>query len=129
MRTPSKILIAETEENIRESIEIILFDEGYACKTIAQSDSLAKSTLSYKPDLIIIDIDLLYDHVQELLKTLNQYSLSPSILVTLSYERVSDMLYLMKFNVTEYIIKPFQFDDMLDRINKMIRLNAKNYQN
>lgn len=114
------ILVAEPEESIRKSIDIVLTDEGYKCHCVPDKASLLDEIHACKPDLIIADIHILYHKMPEIVLSLNQYETHPPILVMLSYERVYDMLYLMKFNVTEYLVKPFAFEDMLERIPKLI---------
>ena len=115
------IIVAEAEKAVRESMEMILIDEGYDCHAVADSQALLRAIHLHGCDLIIADITLIHRSIESVLLALQSYSDSPPpILVTLCYERIRDMLHLMKFKVTEYLIKPFNFDDMLERISQMI---------
>lgn len=114
------IIVAEAEDTVRESIEMILIDEGYDCHAVADSQALLRAIHLHDCDLIIADITFVYRNIESILSALHNYSSSPPpILVTLSYERIRDMLHLVKFGVTEYLIKPFNFDQMLYRVSKM----------
>lgn len=114
------IILAEAEEAIRESIEMILTDEGYDCHTVRDYTSLLQAIPACKSDLIIVDINIIYADIEEFLSTLQQYSPHPPILVTLTYERIGDMLDMVKFGVSEYLLKPFPFEEMVERVEKLI---------
>jgi len=114
------ILLAEPEENIRESIKMVLIDEGYDCHAVCNKQALLRAIHIYKSDLIIADIHTIYDDIPEILLALNCYKMIPHLLVSVSYERIRDMLYLMNFGITEYLVKPFSFEELLERIQKTI---------
>lgn len=120
------IILAEPEEAIRVSIEMVLIEEGYDCHAVSNPQSLLQAVETYQSDLIIGDISILYDHIQEILSIQNRNHRSdpPSFLVMLSYEQVHDMLYLMKYGITQYLTKPFQFEEMTSRIQHMLDLHT-----
>lgn len=115
-----KILIAEPERAIRESIEMILADEGYECRTARSFDAMLKDIYLNTFDIIIADINTLTGNMDTLEKAVNAYSTPPTILITLSYEQIRDLLPLMKFGTNEYLLKPFLFDDLLGRIEQIV---------
>lgn len=114
------ILLAEPEEAIRESIEMILLDEGFDCHAVADTEALMRAIHIHDSDLIIADVHLLHQEAQKILAALGEYSNPPPILVTLNYERIRDMLELIKFGIGEYLLKPFQFEEMLERVHKLL---------
>lgn len=116
------ILLAEPEEAIRVSIEMILIEEGYDCHAVSHPQSLLQAVETYNSDLIIADVDILYGHIEEILsiQSRSHDSEPPNFLVILSYEQVEDMLYLMQFGITQYLVKPFQFEEMTNRIRHML---------
>lgn len=119
------ILIAEAEDAIRESIEMVLIDEGYDCHSVHDTESLLRAINIHSSDLIVVDIDLIYPDVEEMLDALHQFEDSPPpIIVTLNYERIGDMLSLIRFGVSEYMLKPFLFEEMTERIERLLHPNA-----
>lgn len=114
------ILIAEPEEAIRESIEMILLDEGFDCHAVEDTEALLRAIHIHDSDLIIADVHLLHQEAQKILAALGDYNDPPPILVTLTYERIRDMLELIKFGIGEYLLKPFQFEEMLERVHKLL---------
>lgn len=121
------ILLAEPEDAVRESIEIILIEEGYDCHSVSNTPTLIQALQTYNTDLIIADVNLVYDNIKEILNILNSCHRPdrPEFMVMLSYEQIRDMLYLMKFGITDYLIKPFSFEEMIDRVQRMTTLNLK----
>jgi len=115
------ILLAEPEEAIRESVEIVLTEEGFDCHAIEDTDSLLRAIHLHESDLIIADINTIYSDAHSVISALKQYpDIFPPILVTLTYERIRDMLPLIKFGIGEYLLKPFHFEDLIDRIHRII---------
>lgn len=120
----AKILIAEPEDAIKESIEMVLLDEGYDCHAVHDTDSMLQAISIHDSDLIVVDIDLIYPEVEEILDALKQFEGSPPpVIVTLNYERIGDMLTLISFGVREYMLKPFLFEEMTERIEKLLHKN------
>ena len=124
----SMILLAEPEEAIRESIEMVLIDEGYDCHGVTDTESLVRAIHIHDSDLIIADIQLLHPGIQNILAAISEYPDPPPILVTLTYERIRDMLELIKFGLGEYLLKPFQFEEMLERVQRLLseKANSEN---
>lgn len=114
------ILIAESEEATRESIEMILVDEGYDCYSVSNTESLIRALEIHQCDLIVTDIDIIHADIGEILSLMQEFSNPAPVLVTLSYERVAEMLDLAKYGIYEYLLKPLQFEEMIDRIMKLI---------
>ena len=114
------ILIAEPEEAIRESIEMILLDEGFDCHAVADTEALLRAIHIHDSDLIIADVHLLHQEAQTILAALDEYNTPPPILVTLTYERIRDMMELIKYGIGEYLLKPFQFEEMLERVHRLL---------
>lgn len=121
------ILVAEPEEAVRESIQITLIEEGYDCHAVCDTVSLLRAIRIHNSNLIIADVHIIYDKIQEILDTQNHYSTVPPFLVILSYEQVGTMLNLMKFGITEYLIKPFSFEELLDRGQKLLAPRFNTY--
>lgn len=114
------ILLAEPEEAVRESIEMVLIDEGYDCHAVSDTESLLRAIHIHNSDLIIADIQIVHPEVGKVLDALDNYTDSPPILVTMTYERIRDMLDLIKFGISEYMLKPFQFEEMLERVQRLL---------
>ncbi|HYW35201.1 MAG TPA: response regulator [Balneolaceae bacterium] len=114
------ILLAEPEATIRESVEMILTDEGYTCRTVSDTDSLLDSLYIHPSDLIIADVQLFSEEIQQIILILDRHKSRPPTLITLGYDQLHHMSALKEFDVSEYIIKPFHFEDMLERVQQLL---------
>lgn len=114
------IIVADSEEAIRDSLEMVLKEEGYDCRTAADRESLVATLSDYRPDLIISDVVLIRGQADEILSHLEPCNQSQCILITLTYERIGEMFDLLQHDITEYLLKPFQFEELLERIEKML---------
>ena len=116
------ILIAEPEEAVHESIQMVLTEEGYDCHVVTNTSSLLRAIDIHKSDMLIADISLIHDNVKDILTAMSKYDTQyPPVLVTVTYERVRDMLDLMSVGISEYLLRPFQFEDLLDRVRRVLK--------
>lgn len=115
------ILIADPEEAIRDSLQIVLLEEGYDSAVAASQPAMLELIRNQSYDLIIADVAMLATNVDEFTETVSSSSPSSKIIVTTSYEDVSYILALMRYGIMEYMIKPFEFDELIERIHKLLR--------
>lgn len=115
------ILIADPEEAIRDSLQLVLLDEGYDSAVAASQPIMLEMIRKQPYDLIIADVSMLSTNVDKFKETVASSSPLSEILVTTSYEDLSYILALMHYGIMEYIIKPFEFDELITRIRKLLR--------
>lgn len=115
------ILLAETELAILESLEFILSEEDYRCRTASDANGFLEALKEEQPDLIIADISILHQQLDEFLSLRNRRQSHCPVLVTLYYEEIAELLPLIKSDISEYLLKPFLFDDLLDRIPSLLQ--------
>jgi len=53
-----KVLIVEDEAELREAMELVLKQAGYEAESISIGSQFGSRVITYKPDLIILDISL-----------------------------------------------------------------------
>lgn len=56
--TKKTILTVDDDPNIREYLETLLADNGYAVKTAADGDTALEMLKDFRPDLITLDIEM-----------------------------------------------------------------------
>ena len=117
-----KILIVDDEKDIVETISFMLKAKGFDC--ICAYDGEAGLTLakSERPDLIILDVMMPKINgykICRLLKFDNNYKNIPIIMVTARSQN-EDKIIGEETGADEYITKPFEFSDVLDKINKYL---------
>ncbi|MHB8931162.1 MAG: LytR/AlgR family response regulator transcription factor [Melioribacteraceae bacterium] len=126
-----KILVIEDEKDIREVINALLTEEGYAvysAKNGKDGIELAKNEI---PNLIICDIMMPgmdgYTVLKELSKNSSTKSI-PFIFLTAKVER-NDLRFGMELGADDYLFKPFKSEELLksisSRLSKIETLKAE----
>lgn len=121
-----KIFLLEDDPIIQRLIVQILEKEGYkvrACKTIA---SAAVEVVKFVPDLLILDRRLPDgDSIElcRLLKGARDVMPSPVMFLT-SKNSTSDKVLGLKMGADDYLTKPFEVDELLARVEVLLRRNA-----
>ncbi len=124
---PKKILVIEDTAAVRENIVAILQLEGYEVIEASNGEEGIAKALEEKPDLIISDILMPKVSGLEVLETIRktkELETVPFILLTARAER-SDMRLGMSKGADDYLIKPFQIDELLETIQRQLQRAEK----
>lgn len=114
-----RILIVEDEENIAGVIQAAL-DKGRYAWEYAKDGREAANLLEAKPyDLVLLDIMLPFFDGYELLEYIAPMGI-PVIFIT-AKARVSDRIQGLRKGADDYITKPFDADEMLARVEAVLR--------
>lgn len=115
-----KILIVDDDENICEVIKLYLENSGYETQLSFDGKDAEEKFLSYKPDLIILDIMLPHIDGIGILKWIRKESSTPVIMLTAKGETFDKVLGL-ELGADDYIVKPFQAKELLARVKAVLR--------
>jgi DNA-binding response OmpR family regulator len=125
MTNKKTILIVDDEKNIRGALEIILSSAGYevfAAENGKQALSMLK-TGQVKPQLAILDMFMPELSGRETAEQIRKNSQLKDIkIVFLTVARFSEVgkREIQKLNISDYITKPFDNDDLLKRVKKVL---------
>jgi CRP-like cAMP-binding protein/CheY-like chemotaxis protein len=123
MDRPTRILIIEDNEDVRENLSEILELYGYETMTAADGLSGAKLAIQDPPDLILCDVmmpELDGFGVLNLLTEHDQVATVPFIFITARTES-EDIRRGMNLGADDYITKPFYKDELLQVIQTRLR--------
>ncbi|HSW88262.1 MAG TPA: response regulator [Candidatus Saccharimonadales bacterium] len=112
-----KILVADDDPAICDSLRFMLEEEGYEV-SIASNGSVLKKTLSQKPDLLLLDLWMSGVDGRDVCKSLKQQKNlqhMPIILVSASRDIRKSA---QDSGADDFIEKPFTMDDLLTKIQK-----------
>jgi DNA-binding response OmpR family regulator len=112
-----RILIVEDEPRIAAFIDRGLRKNGYLT-TIARDgiEAVEKGTAE-QIDLMLLDLGLPGKDGWSVLKELRQQGKVPAVIIIVTArDDVSDLLKSQAFGVSDYITKPFSFNDLLLRV-------------
>ncbi len=116
----NKILIVEDEIAIRELIKIGLESGGYKCETASDGEVAADLIEKNQYDLVLLDIMLPQIDGYELLEYIKQIQDIPVIFIT-AKGQTKDKIKGLKSGSDDYITKPFVMEELLARVEAVLR--------
>lgn len=111
----SRILIVEDERKIARFLELELQHEGYDIETAGDGRTGLEKALTWKPDLMILDLMLPELSGIEVCRRLRHESDVPIIMLT-AKDDVSDKVMGLDMGADDYMTKPFAIEELLARI-------------
>jgi two-component system, NtrC family, response regulator PilR len=123
------ILIVDDDRSIRDMMSIVLKKEGYAIIE-AESAPIALSILKDGDiDLIISDIKMPEVSGIELLKKIKMIKPELPVLLITAYSSTNDAVEVMRHGADDYIIKPFNLEELKIIILKTLKKNELEKEN
>jgi two-component system alkaline phosphatase synthesis response regulator PhoP len=118
-----RILIVDDEPDFREMLNIVLRKEGFETATAENGDDFLNKIDDFQPDLVTLDVMMPGLSTEEILDQLVNKKCKPKIIL-LTVVRYSDETLdeiLKKSSILAYIDKPFDLDNFLETINKLLQ--------
>ena len=114
------VLIVEDDRPIRNLIALTLETQGYRYKTAEKGSEAIMASVSYQPDLIILDLGLPDMDGVDIIKKTRIWSNMPIIVVS-SRSDDSDKIAALDAGADDYLTKPFSVDELLARLRVALR--------
>jgi len=127
MMNPAKasILLVEDEENLLEALKLNLELEGYEV-TCANNGALAlKKVEEEYYDLILLDVMLPEIDGFDVCETIRLNNIDTPILMLSARSGSADRVAGLKRGADDYLTKPFNLEELLLRVDKLIEKNRK----
>jgi len=124
MADPKKIIVAEDEQQLALAVKIRLQSKGYQVMTASDGRQALELAEQEKPDLIILDVLMPVMDGYSCLRELNTRfgrGKIPVIILT-ARDRMKDLFELE--GIEDYVIKPFDHEDLLVRIDRVFKRRA-----
>src|SRR6266852_5533709 len=115
------ILVIDDDESLRDTIGIMLEQEGFNPVLVANGKAGFERALSVKPDLMIVDLRLPGISGTEICKQLRAANLKTPIIVLSAIGEEVDKVLLLEIGADDYIVKPFGSRELLARIRAVLR--------
>ncbi len=112
----AKILIAEDERAINDLIKLNLTLVGHKCEQVFDGAAALERALSGEHDLVILDVMLPGLSGFEIIGQIK----TPVIFVTARVS-VEDRLRGLKLGADDYIVKPFEILELVERVKAVLR--------
>ncbi len=116
-----KVLIVEDELELLDTIVDYLSNENYVCEKAATFFDAEDKLLSFKYDIVVLDITLPDGSGIDLLKIIKSNSPETGVLILSAKNSLDDKLSGLNLGADDYITKPFHLAELNSRINSLIR--------
>ncbi len=115
-----RIIVVEDEENVRETLDIILTNAGFTVKSFATGDRVIDTIQEFHPDVILLDVMLDDLDGRDICKSIKENPLTHNIpVIMLSgvddvYNAISDV------GANDVVSKPFSEATLINRIERQL---------
>jgi two-component system response regulator MprA len=118
-----KVLIVDDEENIIEFIRLGLRYEGFQVESASDGEQGITAAQRVSPDLIILDLMLPGIDGLEVCRRLraNPITRDIPVLMLTAKDEVRDRITGLRTGADDYLAKPFDFDELLERMRAILR--------
>jgi two-component system, OmpR family, response regulator len=117
----SSLLLVEDDERVRRFVVQGLEAEGYVVATAADGQQGLTRARAEPFDLLILDVMLPHFSGRELCRHLRAANVRTPILMLTALDAVEDKVEGLRGGADDYLTKPFDFDELLARIEALIR--------
>ena len=121
----ANILLVEDEENLHEALKLNLELEGYEITSAYDGNEALKAVKDEYFDLMILDVMLPHVDGITVAETIRLSNTELPILILSAKNTSADRVLGLKKGADDYMVKPFNLEELLLRVEKLIRKNKQ----
>jgi DNA-binding response OmpR family regulator len=114
------ILVVDDDHGLRELIRINLEHEGYAVIQAANGLQCVSAVREHRPDMVILDVMMPEMDGLEACGKVREFSQLPILMLTAKVQS-DDVITGLDKGADDYLIKPFNMDELSARIRALLR--------
>ena len=118
---PTKILVVDDEPNIRDLLASGLRFAGFSVLAVGNGNDAVVAAEKGKPDLILLDVMLPDMSGFSVTKKLRSMNILAPVLFLTARDEVEDKITGLTVGGDDYMTKPFSLDEIIARINAILR--------
>lgn len=122
-----RVLVVEDEPDLLASLLKALREDGYAADGAADGDEGWYKLESYDYDALVLDIMLPGMDGWEVLRRLRKSKKTPVLMLT-ARDSVKDRVRGLDTGADDYLVKPFDLEELLARLRALIRRSTRHAQ-
>lgn len=121
-----KILIVEDEQKLAEAISEGLQKKGYTTDVIADGQQALTRMSLHRDDYDLIILDLMLPSMDgaEVCRSARELGVNTPIMILTARAEIENKVELLTSGADDYMVKPFSFDELLARIQALLRRPA-----
>ncbi|GAA3902359.1 response regulator transcription factor [Streptomyces gulbargensis] len=119
-----RILVVDDEPAVREALRRSLAFEGYATREAADGLDALAAMESYGPDLVVLDVQMPRMDGLTAARRIRASGSTVPILMLTARDTVGDRVTGLDAGADDYLVKPFELDELFARIRALLRRSA-----
>jgi len=119
-----RILIVEDETRIADFLDRGLRAEGHFCVIANDGESGLSLALDGDFELILLDLMLPGIHGHEVCQQLRMNKVNTPLIILSAMDSLEDVIAGLRMGADDYLTKPFSFEELLARIETIMRRNS-----
>jgi two-component system response regulator AtoC len=108
---PARLLIAEDESSLRETLKAHLTELGYEVLAMESATAAMNRLQEFDPDLVLSDVQMPGMSGFEFLSHLRKHRPQTDVIIFTGHADVGGAIKAMKSGATDYLIKPLDLDE------------------
>ncbi len=116
-----RVLVAEDEGQLRETLSRGLREAAYAVDLVANGDEAVKHASSNDYDAIILDVLMPQGNGITACRSIRKSGSTVPILMLTALDTLDDKIRGLDSGADDYLTKPFQFEELLARLRALTR--------
>jgi two-component system OmpR family response regulator len=116
-----RILLVEDDRMIGEAVSVALRDAAYAVDWVQDGDTALRVLDSQEHQAVLLDLGLPKRDGLEVLRKLRAGGSQLPVIVVTARDAVEDRIKGLDFGADDYLVKPFDIDELLARLRAIIR--------
>jgi len=116
-----RILVVEDDPDMSRFIERGLREQSYAVDAVATGDAAIEAAVTAAYDVIILDAMIPPPDGFEVCRQLRAQGISATIMMLTARDSVADRVEGLDSGADDYLVKPFEFAELLARLRALLR--------
>ena len=128
-RGRGRVLVVDDEEIIASTLQEFLLGEGYEVAVASDGPAALAALAAFEPDVALCDIQLPGIDGLELLDRMLPVRPELMVLIITAYATVETAVAAFRRGAHDYLMKPVIFDELLVKLDRLIRFRALTREN
>ncbi len=125
MSTEATVFVVDDDDAVRQALDLLLESVGLSAKTYASAEDFLLDYDAGQPGCLVLDVRMPGTSGLALQEQLAERGVEIPIIFVTGHGDVSTAVRAMKAHAFDFIEKPFNDQDLLDRIHEAIAQDAK----
>jgi two-component system response regulator MprA len=119
--TRPRVLVAEDDRSVRESLVLALGLEGYDVEAVGDGEQALEAVLKEEPDAVVLDVMMPFVDGLTVCRRLRARGVKVPILMLTARHEVADRVSGLDAGADDYLVKPFALDELSARLRALLR--------